>query len=186
MLLNLTPESCLHLKRFFKKIKIKGLLSWSRTAKWSSLLHLFSSVQDGIMHPEKPMYTATPSLRSFLNIAFETVPKFIWLTKVHSCSFKEDRRALPLSTPLLQAIDSVMSLALCLQLASRAPQHFRSCKTPAICEDFPSLQHIQCSASTRVFEGGCLTLAAWASCSTFHYLASVSLVCISSWNFRSW
>ena len=32
---------------------------------------------------------------------------------------KEDRRALPLSTPLLQAIDGVMSLALCPQVVSQ-------------------------------------------------------------------
>ena len=55
----------------------------------ASLLQL-SSVQDGIC----------VSLRSFPNIAFETVPRFVWLTMAHSCPFKEDRPTLPLSTPL--------------------------------------------------------------------------------------
>ena len=36
----------------------------------------------------------------------------------HSRRFKKDRRALPLSTPLLQAIDGVMSLTLCPLLCS--------------------------------------------------------------------
>ena len=34
---------------------------------------------------------------------------------------------------LLQAIDGVMSLALCPQIVSRAPQHFRSSKKQAAC-----------------------------------------------------
>ena len=35
---------------------------------------------------------------------------------------------------LLQAIDGVMSLALCPQVVSRAPQHFRSSGTQATCD----------------------------------------------------
>ena len=42
----------------------------------------------------------TPSLRSFPNIAFQTVPMFVWLTMAFSHPFKKDRLALPLSTPL--------------------------------------------------------------------------------------
>ena len=34
---------------------------------------------------------------------------------------------------LLQAIDGVMSLSLCPQAVSQAPQHFRASKGPAIC-----------------------------------------------------
>ena len=52
--------------------------------------------------------------------------------------FKEDRLALPFSTPLslslLQAIDGVVCLALCPQEASRASQHFRSFKKQDTCE----------------------------------------------------
>ena len=39
-------------------------------------------------------------LSSFPNVAFETVPMFIWLTMALYHSFKEDCLALPLSTPL--------------------------------------------------------------------------------------
>ena len=35
---------------------------------------------------------------------------------------------------LLQAIDGVMSLALCLQVVARAPQHFRSSEKQTTCE----------------------------------------------------
>ena len=137
------------------------------------------------MHPEKPMYTATPSLRfpqhcltngSKVYLIDQGPFLFFQGTLLSTSSFY---------TSLFQVIDGVVSLALCWQLASQTLEHFRSCKTPATCDNFPSLQHIQCSASTGVFEGGCLTLTAWASCSTFHYLAPVSQVRISSWNFRS-
>ena len=40
----------------------------------------FSSVQDGIYALGKAHLCSTPSLRSFPNVAFETVPLFVWLT----------------------------------------------------------------------------------------------------------
>ena len=40
------------------------------------------------------------SLRSCYNVAYETVPVFVWLTVALSCPFKEDHLALPFSTPL--------------------------------------------------------------------------------------
>ena len=89
---------------------------------------------------------STTSLRSFPNVAFETVPMFVLLTMVLSRPFKEDRRALPLSVPLLQAVDGVMSLALCLQAVSQAPQHFISSNTQCICEGCSANQSI-CSVS---------------------------------------
>ena len=49
---------------------------------------------------ETPIMHTTPSLRSFPNVAFETVPMFVWLTMALSRPVKEDRLALPLSTPL--------------------------------------------------------------------------------------
>ena len=55
--------------------------------------------------------------------------------------FKEDRLALSLSTPLLQAVDSMMgwlNLALCLQVVSQAPQHFRSSETQATSQSSPT------------------------------------------------
>ena len=66
---------------------------------------------------------STPSLGSFPSVAFETVPMFVRLTMALSRPFKEDRLALPLSTPLLRAIDGVMSLALCPLVVSQSPQH---------------------------------------------------------------
>ena len=58
----------------------------------TSLKLLFSSVEFKMR--------STPSLRSFPNFAFERVPMFVWLTMALSRPFKEDRLALPLSTPL--------------------------------------------------------------------------------------
>ena len=45
---------------------------------------------------------------------------------------KEDCLALPLS--LLQAVNGVMSLALCIQVVSQASQHFRAFKKQTTCE----------------------------------------------------
>ena len=49
---------------------------------------------------QKTHMRSTTSLRSLPNIAFETVLMFVWLTMALSRPFKEDRLALPLSTPL--------------------------------------------------------------------------------------
>ena len=57
----------------------------------------FSSFQFKMvfMRSEKPIIMlSTRSLRSFPNVAFETVPMFVWLTKALSRPFKEDRLAL--------------------------------------------------------------------------------------------
>ena len=56
---------------------------------------LVSSVQDGIYALGKAHMRSTPSLRSFPNVAFETVPMFVRLTMALSRPFKEDRLALP-------------------------------------------------------------------------------------------
>ena len=62
---------------------------------------LFISFQDGIYALGKAHMRSTPSLRRVPNVAFETVPVFAWLTMtLSSFPFKEDRLALPLSTPL--------------------------------------------------------------------------------------
>ena len=50
-----------------------------------------------------------PSVRCFSNVAYETVPMFMWLIIALSRPFKEDRLALPLSTPL----SSRQSMVLC-------------------------------------------------------------------------
>ena len=52
------------------------------------------------MHSENPI-CAPPRLSEVSpNVAFETVPMFVWLTMALSRPFKEDRLTLPLSTPL--------------------------------------------------------------------------------------
>ena len=61
---------------------------------------LSSSVQDGTYALRKAHMRSTPILSEvFSNVAFETVPMFVWLTMALSRPFK-DRLALPLSTPL--------------------------------------------------------------------------------------
>ena len=87
----------------------------------------FSLLPEGMYALGKAHKLSTSSLRSSPNIAFDTVPMSVWLTMVLSRPFKEECRALAaLPTPLLQAIDGVVSLALCLHIASQAPQQFRS------------------------------------------------------------
>ena len=82
---------------------------------------------------------STSSLRRFPNVAFETVPMFVVLKMALSRPFKEGHLALPLSTPLLQAIDGVMSLVLFPQIVS---QHFRSSEKQAACEGCFALQSV--------------------------------------------
>ena len=71
----------------------------------------------------------TQSLRSIPNIVFETVPFLAWLTMAPFRPFKGDRRQLPVATPLAQAVGGVTFLALCPQVMSQVPQHFRSSET---------------------------------------------------------
>ena len=66
----------------------------------SDTMAQFSSVQDGISALGKAHMRATPSLRSFPNVASETVPVFVRLTMALSRRFKEDCLALPLSMSL--------------------------------------------------------------------------------------
>ena len=49
---------------------------------------------------KSPYMHFPPSLRSFPNTAFETVPMFVWLTTALPHPFKEDHLVLLLSTPL--------------------------------------------------------------------------------------
>ena len=51
------------------------------------------------MRSEMPIIMRfTASLRSFTNVAFKTVPMFVWLTMALSRPFKEDRLALLFSS----------------------------------------------------------------------------------------
>ena len=87
----------------------------------------FNSVQDGIYALRKAHMRSTLSLRSFPNIAFETVPMFVWLTLALS-RFSEGRSssASSFNASLFLVINGVISLALCPQVVSQASQHFRS------------------------------------------------------------
>ena len=60
----------------------------------------FSSVRDDFYALGKALMCSTPSLRSFPNVAFETVPMFVSLMMALSHPFEEDRLALRLSAPL--------------------------------------------------------------------------------------
>ena len=83
---------------------------------------------------------STPSLRSFPNVAFETVPIY-----AHPLSSFQGRSS-SVSTfhpSLLQAIDGVMSLALCPYVVSQASQHFRSSEKQATCEGCFARQSIR-------------------------------------------
>ena len=88
---------------------------------------------------------STPSLSSFPNVAFETVPMFVWLTMALSRPFKGDRLALPLSTPL-SSRRSVAWVCTIIPTCSRTttflvprwgcqglPQHSLSCQVPSTC-----------------------------------------------------
>ena len=54
----------------------------------------------GFLCARKSPYALHPPLGSSDNIAFETVPLFVWLTTALSRLFKKDPRAPPLLTPL--------------------------------------------------------------------------------------
>ena len=70
-----------------------------------------SSVQFFVLR--KARMRSTPSLRSFPNVSFETVPVFVWLTMAPYRPFKEDSLALPLLTPLSSRRSMVWRLWLC-------------------------------------------------------------------------
>ena len=74
-----------------------------------------TSVRDGIYALGKAHMRSTPSLRSFPNVAFETVPMFVCFSNDGPLSSFEGRSSSASSfhASLLQAIDGVMSLASC-------------------------------------------------------------------------
>ena len=81
-------------------------------------IYQFSSVQDDIYelwNQRKAHMHSTSSHRSFPNVALETVPMLVGLTMALSHPLKEDRWALPLSTPL----SSRWSIVWCPWLCAR-------------------------------------------------------------------
>ena len=75
----------------------------------------FSSDQDGSSALAKAHMRSTASLRRFHGTAFETLPMLVCLTTALSHFFKADRERCCAS--LCQAIDGMMFLALCPQIA---------------------------------------------------------------------
>ena len=77
---------------------------------------MLCSVEDGIYALDKGKKRSTLSLRSSPGVAFETVPMFVWL--YDACSSFQGRSSSedPFYASFLHAVDSVMSLALCLQV----------------------------------------------------------------------
>jgi len=79
------------------------------------------------MRSEKARMHSTPSLRSFPNVAFETVPMFHLIDDGPLLSHQ--RR---LSSASLHQV--INGLALYLQVVSQAPQHLSSSKKQVTCE----------------------------------------------------
>ena len=125
----------------------------------------FSSVK-GIYALGKAHVRPTPSLRRFPSASFETVPVFVWLTMALSLPFREDRLALPHSTPLSSRRSIVWCPWLCARSnvsSSSTLQIFREasrlwgllCPPVYLLGPFPSLRHVQGNTPTGGFEGGC-------------------------------
>ena len=74
--------------------------SGTKLSLWKTVY--YSSVQDGTYALRKAHACSNPSLRSFLNIPFKTVPIFVWLRMDLLHTFKEDCCALPLFTPIFR------------------------------------------------------------------------------------
>ena len=94
----------------------------------------FSSVQCGMESPFYGKPTCAPFCLS--GISLETVLMLVWLTMALSRPAKVNRWpfAIFFYASLLQAVDGVMSLTLCPQVVSQAPQRCRSSKTQDTCD----------------------------------------------------
>ena len=145
----------------------------------------FSSVQDGVYVLGKAYMRSTPFLRNVHIVAFETVPTLVWLTMALSPPFKDDRLALPLSTPLFSGWLMVwcpwlvpaasVSNSSTLQIFREASHLWRLLCLPVylLCR-FPSLGHVQGSTPT-VFEGRCRPLAHSTLGIPFHFSLCVAV-----------
>ena len=95
---------------------------------------LDSSVQGGTYALGKAHWRSALSLRSFPNVAFETVPVYVCTSDGPLVLSGRSSSASSFHASLLQAISGVMSLALCPQVVSQASQHFRSFEKQTTCE----------------------------------------------------
>ena len=128
----------------------------------TALAFCVSSIQDAIYVLGKAHMRCTLPVRSFPNLAFETVSMLVWLTMALSHHFKEDCRVLPLSTPvsskqLMVWCPWLWALRKCLKLLDTSDQPRRKFLVPVAlpASHFPSLRHVQSSTSSGVFKGGC-------------------------------
>ena len=92
-------------------------------------------------------------LRSLPNVAFEMIPMFVWLTTALSRPLKKDHLARPLHASLLQAIDGVMSLALCSSklviLPNTSLLWWLLCPPVCLLGHLPSLRHVHGNTRTH-------------------------------------
>ena len=87
------------------------------------------------MRSEKQIILCSPPRLSEVSpmFPFGTVAMLVWLTMALSTFQGRSSSASSFQPSRLQAIDGVMSLALCPQVVSQAPQHFRPSETQATC-----------------------------------------------------
>ena len=114
------------------------LIAWPRTHKCcvvtsrctKKTVKKFSSVQEGIYALGKSHMRSTPSLRSFPKRCLWNSSNVLLIDDDPLSSFQgRSSSGSSFHASLLQAIDGVMSLALCPQVVSQAPQHFRSSRS---------------------------------------------------------
>ena len=111
------------------------------SAQFSSVQ--FSSALGGIYTLGKSYIRSTPSLRSSPDDTSGTVPNVHLTDNGSSSSFPgRSLGASSFHASLLQLIGGVLSLALCPQVVSQAPQHFRSSETQATYDGCFSRQSI--------------------------------------------
>ena len=127
----------------------------AKSSEFSSVQ--FSSGQGGIYTLGKAYIRSTQSLRSSPDVTFGTVPN-VHLTDDGSSSSFPGRSpgASSFHASLLQLIDGVLSLVLCPQVVSQAPQHFRSSETQATYQGCFSRQSID----SVIFLHSCSSLQA--------------------------
>ena len=137
------------------------------------------SVQDGIYLLRNAHVHSTLSVQSVPNIAYETVPMFIWLIMALSCPFKEDQ-ALPLPMPLSSRwLLSVLPLASCLKVLSQASQHLTSSEMQATYVCFPC-KSICCHSFHSLVE--CWTTDNWHT----EMLKDQSIITLDYWQLTYW
>ena len=95
---------------------------------------------------KKPM-CAPSCLRSFPNIAFETVTMFVWLTAALTHPSRKIIKHFLFLRCFYSRHDGVIFLALCLQVVSQAPEHFRPSKTQA--NDCKQIQQSSLNTNTH-------------------------------------